>query len=235
MALTKKDVEDYISIELGGGDITVDLNDTDYAHIITAALRALSTYKPLERLGLVHVSSGVQKYVLDAGTYGRNVIQVMRTLPTSPLYSYWPLPDPYVISMPLYHVGDYALSLTKWKEAEYLYGGDFNWTFDKETGILLIKPPPVEGCNYAYRYLDNYRLEDVGAREQWLLDFALASAKRIVGSKWRKFRNFPGNENQVELYTEIYDEGTEDRTALLESLERAGSGAVPPIPAYRRG
>ena len=235
MALTKEDVISHISVELGGSEITVDLAATDYEHIINSGLRALSTYKPIERLGIVHVSSGVQKYVLDAGTYGHSVIQVMRTMPSSIMYGFWPLPDPYVVSVPLHRVGDFALALTKWKESEYLYGGDANFTFDKLTGVLLIKPPPIEGCNYVYRYLDSYELAEVGAREQWLLDFVLASAKRIVGSKWRKFRGFPGNENQVELYIEIYDEGTEERTALLESLERAGSAAVPPIPAYRRG
>lgn len=235
MALTKNDIKNHIHIELGGSDIGVDLTDEDYEHIIADGLRNLGTFKPVERLGIVHVSSGVQKYVLDKDTYGKGVIQVMRTLPISPLYSYWPLPDPYVISIPLYRVGDYALSLAKWKEAEYIYGGDADFTFDNNTGTLMIKPPPSEGCNYVYRYLDNYRLEDLGSREQWFLDFVLASAKRIVGSKWRKFRSYPGNENQVELYTEIYEEGTEDRKELLESLQRAGSASVPPIVTYRRG
>jgi len=235
MTITREAIVKYIETKLGGSDIEVDLKPEDYDNVIEEALDTLSAHKPRESYGIVQTSSGVQRYELDKGTYGRGVIQVQQPLPRNPLYNGIPFPDAYVVSAPIREIGDYALMLTKQKEAEYLFGGDFNFDWDQENGILMIKPPPLEGCNYVYRYLDVYTLSQVGSREHWLKKLCLALAKQILGNKWRKFRAFPGNENQVEMYTEIHDEGKEEEEALVEEITRAGQSMVPAMPSYRRG
>jgi len=233
--ITTGEIRQHIEIELGGSQIKIDLVDEDYAHIIKDVLRQLGTYRPVTRYAVLHVTSGIQKYELDEGTYGRGISKIQRPYPTTPLYQAWPWPDPWVVSIPINFLGDYTLALVKQKEAEWLYGADFNWDFDASTGVLLLRPPPLQGGNYVYHYLDNPELGEIKGRQQWFLDMAVAQAKMIQGSKWRKFRNFPGNENQVELYTEIYDEGKEERTELLDQLKAAGNAMVPPILSYRQG
>ena len=235
MSLTKDDIKKHIEIELGGSDVTIDLTQADHDHIVTDALRVLGTNKPVEKVGVLHVSSGVQKYQLDDNTWGRSVIRVMRPIPSSPIYNAWPFPDPYILSVPVHFLGDYVLGYTHQKEAEYLFGSDFGFDFDRTTGILLLKPAPIAGGNYTYIYLDNPNLADVKGREQWLLDYCVATAKMIQANKWRKFKGFPGNENQVELAVEQYDEGKEEKDRLIEQVQRAGAAMVPPMPAYKQG
>jgi hypothetical protein len=233
--LTKAYIENHVNIELGGSQIKIDLVKEDYEHIINDVLTQLSTYRPITRYAVLHVTSGVQKYQLDEGTWGRGIAKIQRPYPTTPLYQAWPWPDPWVVSIPIHFLGDYTLLLVKQKEAEWLFGADFNWDFDATTGILLLRPPPLQGGNYVYQYLDDLELSEVRGRRQWVLDMAVASAKRLQGSKWRKFQNFPGNENQVELYTAMYEEGTDERTLLIESITSAGNAMVPPILSNRQG
>jgi hypothetical protein len=233
--LTKDQVKTYLDAELGGASVEVDLEESDYDHIMAASLRALGTYMPTLCRGIIHISAGVQKYTLDPGTYGRGIIKLQRPYPNTLLYTMWPLPMPYVLSVPIRYLGDYALTMATQKESEHLFGADFSWDFDKTNGILLIKPAPLAAGNYVYMYYDDPLLEDIKGRQQWFLDYALAEAKRVVGSKYRKFGAFPGTENAVELFRELYQEGTEERTALLEEIKAAGVSRTVPIGTYRQG
>jgi len=233
--ITKQDIKRHIELELGGSHIKIDLTDDDYEHIINDVLRQLGTYRPTTRYAVLHVTSGIQKYQLDEGTWGRGIEKIQRPYPTTPLYQAWPWPDPWVVSIPIHFLGDYTLLYVKQKEAEWLFGADFNWDFDANTGILLLRPKPLHGGNYVYQYLDNPELKEVKGRQQWFLDMAVAQAKMIQANKWRKFKSFPGNENQVELAVEMYDEGKEERIELIDQIKAAGNAMVPPILSGRQG
>lgn len=217
---------------MGGGHVKVDLTEDDYDVIVDEALSALGTYFPRERLGVVHFVNGQSKYQLDDGTYGRGIIDIKRPFQTWPFYTLWPLPEPYVVSIPLMHLGDYALSYTSWKSAAHLTGANLRWSFDKDTGILMISPAEMSSGNYAYVYLDDPTLDEVRGRSKWVKEYALAMAKAVAGAKYKKIKGFPGTEYNVQLAEEWADEGTERMRELEEEIKQAGLNRVPPRPAY---
>jgi hypothetical protein len=232
--LTKEFITTQLSVRLGGQTIRVELNDVEIDAIIEDALVALGTWLPVKHFGVLNVSTGVQKYELDEGTYGKGIIRLTRALPTHPFYNAWPFPDPYIVSIPLHSLGDYALTYTHFKESEQMFGGSFRWDFDANTGIMMIRSTPIESGNYIYVYTDYPDLINVRGRRKWFLDYCEATAKKIIGAKYQKFTSFPGTEHQVEL-ADLYTQGVEKIEELEESIQSASTGMTPPMLTHRQG
>lgn len=231
--LTAEYVATKLQVRLGGQTIQVELNEVEIDSIIEDTLIALGTWMPVRKYGLLNVTSGVQKYELDAGTYGNGILFLTRALPTHPLYNAWPFPDPYVVSIPIHSVGDYTLSYVHFKETEHLFGGGLHWSFDRDTGIMMIRSMPVASGIYVYTYISYPELSQVKGRRKWFMDYCEALAKKIIGSKYRKFQSFPGTENQVELAA-LYEEGEEKITELEESITAASIAMTPPMLTHRQ-
>ena len=244
MALKAKDVDDHVFISLGAESIGVELTERDLEICRNDSLRRYSRANPLKRRMAVAVPpTKLNKYPAQPGTYSVMDVQIQGTMQTLdlPLDSHG-----FNIFNPLMTINsgyggtgapkpeDYEL-LLQWRqmtgrvyslEPDYWFDddpqpdgltadiGDFApkamWIFNPSG--LTVKASWIE---VSQRPIDKVSPRD----EDWVLSWALAHGKEILGRKRGKVETIPMAGQPVKLDgATLLAEAKEEKEALLEDL-----------------
>lgn len=250
-----RDVDEYVLGSLGAESVGVELTDPDLKLCRDDAVRRYSRANPLQRRAAYVVPpQNINKYVVFPGTYSVMDVQIQNALQTieSPIDSQGiNLFNPLMTINTGYgglgvpKAEDYEL-LLEWRqmtgreysiEPDYYFDedqqpdgstddeGDYApkamWIFNPSG--LTVKASWVE---VSVRPMDKVSPND----EDWVLSWALAHAKSILGRKRGKVESIPMASQPIKLDgATLLKEAAVEKEALLEDLHNRFIGIPSPI------
>jgi hypothetical protein len=239
----RQKVIDYINAMLGGGMVDIEL---DPIHYNTAIDRSLNKYRQRssnaveESFGFLTIQVDVNDYYLPKEVM--SVRQLFRrsigsrtgggdggTLfePFNLAYS-----NTYLLaSTNMGGLATYFAFASYQKMVGKMFGTDINFSFNKTTKLLTIMQRPrasEELLVWMYNYRPDFNLLQDPQAGQWLRDYALASAKVMLGEAREKFGNVPGPQGANTLNgATLKREGTEAMAVLEDDLIKYKDGGTP--------
>jgi hypothetical protein len=255
MPLRDRDVDTYINETLGGESVTVELTDNDFANCRKDALRRYSRQNPVQRR-IAHVvpPQNINKYRLQPGAYSAIFVElqgVLQTIETPVDSNTINLFNPLMTINTGYgglgvpKAEDYEL-LLQWRQMtgrEFSVEPDY-WIHEdlqpdgstEDEGDLApmtmwIFNPSGMSVKASWVELSQRTLDRVSPRdEDWILDWAVAHAKQILGRKRGKVESIPMASQAIKLDgATLLAEAREEKDRLLEDLHYRFIGEVPAI------
>jgi len=228
-------IKTYVKTLLGGGDnpikVGVELSDAELELIINETIRWFNTYKGFKRLVAINISRSVNEYKLPD-----DVFRVVEVIPpgidfdVSKLLtrSLFPIVGvPYDIFGSIRQSGIYSTftqALQYNEMAKRVLSNEFEWEYRQEDNTLIVYPY----YEYAGRCYVIYNSRDIKfdrlspMDEKFILDYALAMGKIIVGRKRSKFSDYPMVEGSQKLDGDVLiSEAKEEMEALTKKLQES--------------
>jgi len=236
MSVSNVELIDHIRRELGDPIVEVELDNTQIQRSIDQALRRWARRFPTERITTIEVTSGVMQYDIASliGSTIRGIIDVVEEPYDSDViadqeYQYY-YRNP-IYGVPIIEGGDIALTKSYVNDLNIVTSNTFEWDFNEASNLLHISPSPSRAYTLMIRYTDNPTVEEATRQYDWVIEYALADAKEILGRIRRKHANsVQGKEFNFQLDGgELVSEGKEDKRDLMELLERMGGDQTPPL------
>lgn len=239
----RQQVIDYIKTMLGGNLIDVELNPTDYNIAIDRALRKFrqrSSNSVEQSFAFLTLQTDQNTYVLAPEV--ENVRRIYRRSigsrtgggdggslfePFNLAYS-----NTYLLtSTNMGGLATYYAFASYQKLVGKMFGSEINFIFNKTTKQLTIEQRP-RTSEEVLLAIDNHRpdfnlMSDTFAG-QWLRDYALASAKIILGEAREKFQTIAGPQGGTGLNgTALKSEGKAEIETLEQDLINYKDGGTP--------
>lgn len=212
--LERQKVIEYIQLMLGSGMVDVELDPSHYNTAIDRALakfRQRSSNSVEESFGFLTIQVDINEYILPKEVM--NVRQLFRrsigsrsgggeggTLfePFNLAYS-----NTYLLaSSNMGGLATYYAFASYQKQVGKMFGSDINFTFNKTTKVLTIMQRPraeEELCLWLYNYRPDFNLLQDPQAGQWLKDYALATAKIMLGEAREKFASIASPQGSTQL------------------------------------
>ena len=112
-----------------------------------------------------------------------------------------------------------------------MFGGEINFTYNKTSKMLNIMQRPRAGEEvlvWMYNYRPDFNLLDDMYAGQWIKDYALASAKVILGEAREKFGTIASPQGGTQLNgTTLKTEGKAEMEILEQDLINYKEGGTP--------
>jgi hypothetical protein len=244
MSMKDKDIDDYVFVTLGAENVGVELTTTDLAVCRADSLRRYSRVNPLQRrIAYAVPAQNINKYPSTPGAYSVMDVQIQNALQTieSPIDSNGINLFNPLLTMNTGYGGlgvpkaeDYEL-LLEWRQMtgrEYSVEPDYWWDDDPQPDSsrgdvgtyaakamwifnpsgLTVKASWVE---VSVRPLDKVSPRD----EDWILSWALAHAKEVLGRKRSKVKTIPMASQAIELDgVALIAEAKKEKEELIEDL-----------------
>jgi len=234
---------EYVKTMLGSGMIDVEL---DPIHYNTAIDRALSKFRQRssnaveESFGFLTLQTDSNDYVLP-----KEVVEVRQLFrrsigsrtgggdggslfePFNLAYS-----NTYLLaSTNMGGLATYYAFASYQKQVGKMFGGEINFTYNKTSKVLNIMQRPRAGEEvlvWMYNYRPDFNLLDDMYAGQWIKDYALASAKVILGEAREKFGTIASPQGGTQLNgTTLKTEGKAEMEILEQDLINYKEGGTP--------
>lgn len=235
MAWTSLEASEYIKSMLGYPKRKIELDHTNIESALKGAIEYYARFRPTLRWDFVQVQAGVSKYDLKALNkgYGRGLLRGFQEPITSPQavfneFEYYRLRQPPYVDM-----AELVVDKMYYKEVGLLTGTEFDWEWMQNETTLLLTPIPTRSFKFAYEYAaipaDVSEVVDWG--QTWIVNYALALTKQMLGRVRGKFKGAQGNEGlPLEMDgPELLQEGKQEQKDLEEELYKSRGDWVPPI------
>lgn len=246
MGTTKAKMKETILGELGLSGRAVELRDPDIDRAVTAALRKIAHAHPQLDYTSIPISVSVQKYLLNVP----NIVGVrdVAFYNNGGRFTAYPYPDAAI---------DHRLIMSQMKVQEKEYGDWPAWDFnieadgpsgsETEKGYLYIYFNSDSFLDRAGRIPNYVSVEYLWALEysddklkglprvrpdwqDWVDNYSIAIARRILGGIRNKFKGIPGPDGQPMGIDgdALIEQGTREKKELEEDLQQR-SRQLPPI------
>lgn len=224
----------HIKSMLGFPKRAIELDKSNYEAAVHRALTKLSSTKPLFKIQSFNILAGSQAYDLSEGgldlPYGRGVTDVQRAPLETPytefnVFQWWRMRTP-----PHIEAGDIVMDTIYQNEVANVTGTRFDWMWYPDTKIILLTPTPVDSRLGAYEYnAIPSDITEVGPADKgWVVDYALALTKEMLGRVRGKFKGIPGTEISVDTdASELLSEAQQEKEALEEKLGKNQAWVTP--------
>jgi len=251
--LTTKYVANYIVGTLGGSDVAVELNPSDIELCAEEALRRYSRLNPLKnREARQAPPGGITSYPLHHFTRSVSDVEIQNALMTFEsmssqefnLFNSWHLINAGY-SSGLSKADEYELTL-QWRQMtarvysldpDYYVDDDPQYDENSDDATKMV-PRQIHFYNPTGLQMKVSWVETSdrplnlipAADEDWVLSYALAHAKEILGRKRGKFRTLPVAGQPLELDgPALIEEAKMEKAELLEDLRQRFIGLNYPI------
>lgn len=234
MGWTTQELSEHLKMMLGAPHRQVELTKENLDSAIKRSIRQLTSVKPIVKNGNFTINNGVQAYDFTAlnKPFGKGILNVYDQPITQPSavfteFEYYRIRQPPYVDM-----GELILDQMYYKEIGYLTGTHFEWEWDPDRTMLLVSPIPTRTrvAGYAYN-ADADTIEQVRPADQgWVVAYALAIAKEMLGRVRLKFKGVPGSELPVDTDgSELVSEGVDAQKELVETLWKKRGDWTPPM------
>lgn len=235
MSWTAPEAIKYIKTRLGFPKRAVELDKVQFEVALDRALSQLTAYIPVFKFDTFMINAGVQGYHLPTlnKPFGKGLTRLFDSPITSPQsvfneFEYYRLRQPPYVDM-----AELLIDRMYYKEIGLLTGTEFDWEWDPDSKKILLTPGPTRTRQAAYEYnADITKLDELKAVHQnWVLDYALAIAKEMLGRVRGKFQGVPGHDLPLNMdHDSLLSEAREDMRRLEEELQaKARASWTPPI------
>lgn len=225
MTTTTEQFRNDVEVALGGSLIDVELTEDDYNFALDKAKRIWQQRgnNNLQRRFVgFNVTPDTYEYVLPEAENIQDVVRIIRTQniysSADPFYSswvqtFWGNFNEMGGKMAEY---DQARQLLKQYEKYALYDTQFTWERRSNTLTLLNNPKLEEAWAVeVYANLTDEEYEDVF----WVREYAIAEAKILLGSAYRKFQALSTPSGETSLAgDQMVQEGKDAQIILLEDI-----------------
>jgi hypothetical protein len=232
-ALSLETIRNYVRLSLGHPVVDVELTDEQIDAMANQALGIYGTHKPIEKFATTSVIPPGQKYSLDAGSYGRGVIEVwVPDLLRSPISLDQFDVFKYHTRLPNLDPGDYYAERVWWKEVRRSVGSDEDWIIEENhdgTAEIYISPIPSESYVLGFIFVSDPTFGEVPPTDDdWVFDYSLAMCMEVLGRIRSKFTALQGAETSLDMDGEtLRSEGAEKRREMEEYLTGRGQVIAP--------
>jgi hypothetical protein len=235
MSITRTELISYIRETLGDPVVDVELETSQIERGINQALRIWNRRNPVEKFLRVQVTTGIQDYDLSGVTDLRGVLNVCPEPLDSDIFDAieFDIFRDRVWAIPALDVSDIAIEDVFLQDLRYVSSTMFEWLFNEDTKLLWLSPKPSRDYGLFVIYTKDANVEEATRQYDWVIDYALAHTKMVLGHVRRKHGNkIPGKELDIELDGgDLINEGKEEMRELKEKLENMGPDWTPPIVA----
>lgn len=228
-------IKKYVMTMLGGGDndvnVSVELNDNEFDIIIDNTERWYNTYKGFKRFILIQIVTEENEYEMPPDTFRVvDVIPPGYEFDISKLLtrSLFPVVGvPYDIFGAVQRIGMYSTftqTLQYNEMAKRILSNEFEWEYRQEENKLIIYPYRLTSGKMCVIYVTKDIRYDrlTPMDEDFILQYALAQGKIIVGRKRSKFSDFPMVEGSQKLDGEtLISEAKEEIEVLTKKLQES--------------
>jgi hypothetical protein len=253
MPLSDNYINEYVLTTLGAESVGVELTERDLEVCRKESLRHYNRQNPLKRrMGEVVPPQRITKYPLQPGSYNvtdvqfQNALQTMEALDSQTFNLF----NNVLLTQHGYggtsiRAEDYELTLMWRKMTGRVFSLDNDFHVDDDPqpdGSTADYGDYAPKCIYIYNgtgldvraswYELSVRPSDkVPVRdEEWVLEYALAHGKEILGRKRSRVKTIPMAGQQLQLDGEaLLAEAREDKLRLVEDLRHRYLGEVAPI------
>lgn len=234
---------EYVKTMLGSGMIDVELDPIHYNVAIDKSLskyRQRSSNAVEESFGFLTLHTDTNDYVLP-----KEVVEVRQLFrrsigsrtgggdggslfePFNLAYS-----NTYLLaSTNMGGLATYYAFASYQKQVGKMFGGEINFTYNKTSKVLNIMQRPRAGEEvlvWMYNYRPDFNLLDDMYAGQWIKDYALASAKVILGEAREKFGTIASPQGGTQLNgTTLKTEGKAEMEILEQDLINYKEGGTP--------
>ncbi len=228
-------IKTYIRTYLGGGDndinVSVELSDAELDFIMNETIRWYNSYKGFKRMILIQVVTEENEYEMPPDTF--RVIEVIppgyefdiTKLLTRSLFPV--VGVPFDIFGAVQRIGMYSTftqTLQYNEMAKRILSNEFEWSSRVEDNKLVIYPSRLTSGRMAVIYVTKeIRFDRLTPKdEMYILQYALAQGKIIVGRKRSKFSEYPVVEGSQKLDGEtLIAEAKEEIEELTKKLQES--------------
>ena len=236
-------IVEYIKTFLGSGMIDVELDPVHYNVAIDKALskyRQRSSNAVEESFGFLTLNTDNNEYVMP-----KEVVEIRQLFrrsigsrtgggdggslfePFNLAYS-----NTYVLaSTNMGGLATYYAFASYQKQVGKMFGSEINFTYNKTSKVLNIMQRPRAGEEvlvWMYNYRPDFNLLDDMYAGQWIKDYALASAKVILGEAREKFGTIASPQGGTQLNgTTLKTEGKAEMEILEQDLINYKEGGTP--------
>lgn len=216
--LTKSEVRRYIESSLGEQTFKVELSEEQLDNSIKLAIQKFSKRKPMVGFKELKTNPAIKAYSIDHSIgYGIFDVQFVSLVKPSAIYQMGLLGG--VVPIKPRFISDLAEFLT-WRETfQRVASTKPMWDYDKIYQKLMIySPVSYEVCYFWYA---PHRLSTIPMQHHdWILDYSLANAKKILGHVRSKYSGvLPGPARDLNLNGEsLLSEAKEEMDALETKL-----------------
>jgi hypothetical protein len=234
---------DYVKTFLGSGMIDVELDPVHYNVAIDKALskyRQRSSNAVEESFGFLTLNTDNNEYVMP-----KEVVEIRQLFrrsigsrtgggdggslfePFNLAYS-----NTYLLaSTNMGGLATYYAFASYQKQVGKMFGSEINFTYNKTSKVLNIMQRPRAGEEvlvWMYNYRPDFNLLDDMYAGQWIKDYALASAKVILGEAREKFGTIASPQGGTQLNgTTLKTEGKAEMEILEQDLINYKEGGTP--------
>ena len=236
-------IVEYIKTFLGSGMIDVELDPVHYNVAIDKALskyRQRSSNAVEESFGFLTLNTDNNEYVMP-----KEVVEIRQLFrrsigsrtgggdggslfePFNLAYS-----NTYLLaSTNMGGLATYYAFASYQKQVGKMFGSEINFTYNKTSKVLNIMQRPRAGEEvlvWMYNYRPDFNLLDDMYAGQWIKDYALASAKVILGEAREKFGTIASPQGGTQLNgTTLKTEGKAEMEILEQDLINYKEGGTP--------
>ncbi|MCI4410586.1 MAG: hypothetical protein JHC38_02810 [Thiotrichales bacterium] len=227
-----------ILIRLGGNLVDIELSTEDVAIAFKSAIRtfkqkAHNTYR--RKWMAIDVSKGIDTYTIpDNITDGVKVIRpgaLSGFAGTQDVFTQNAIIDmlPTAVNQSCTGIAmlEYTLLASRMKEMSLYTATDVDFQIDKFRHEITFFNTPQQNETWfveVYEDLTDDEYSDI----DWIVRWTLAESKIILGNAYRKFGgSIPGPSGVISLPgSELIQEGTQDKTDLLQEIEEMTDGNI---------
>lgn len=228
-------IKKYVFTMLGGGDndinVNVELNDNELDIVIDNTERWYNTYKGFKRLILIQLVTEFNEYEMPKDTF-----RVLEVIPPGYEFdisklltrSLFPVVGvPYDIFGAVQRIGMYSTftqTLQYNEMAKRILSNEFEWEYRPEDNKLIVYPYRLNSGRIAVIYVTKEIKYDrlTPMDEDFILQYALAQSKIIVGRKRSKFSDYPMVDGSQKLDGEtLIQEAKEEIELLTKKLQES--------------
>lgn len=236
-------IVEYVKTFLGSGMIDVELDPVHYNVAIDKALskyRQRSSNAVEESFGFLTLNTDNNEYVMP-----KEVVEIRQLFrrsigsrtgggdggslfePFNLAYS-----NTYLLaSTNMGGLATYYAFASYQKQVGKMFGSEINFTYNKTSKVLNIMQRPRAGEEvlvWMYNYRPDFNLLDDMYAGQWIKDYALASAKVILGEAREKFGTIASPQGGTQLNgTTLKTEGKAEMEILEQDLINYKEGGTP--------
>ena len=212
--------------------MVVELNEDHYGEIIRNTLRVYNRWNPIQVITAIPASRDTKRYQLSSGD-GEDfagITGVYRVDPNVVSILNNDYENPFTLTrnrVYLSQVGgygaDFALYTQMSEILEKVYSSTFTWDHRVENGEHYVYADnlPNESNSLAVTWFKNRTVADIEPNdEDWVIDYAIAKAKEILGSIRGKFSQVPAGNTSIDLGgRELRQDGLDRIKELVEELQ----------------
>ena len=241
--ISRQLIAEYIKTFLGSGMVDVELDPVHYNVAIDKALskyRQRSSNAVEESFGFLTLNTDNNEYVMP-----KEVVEIRQLFrrsigsrtgggdggslfePFNLAYS-----NTYLLaSTNMGGLATYYAFASYQKQVGKMFGSEINFTYNKTSKVLNIMQRPRAGEEvlvWMYNYRPDFNLLDDMYAGQWIKDYALASAKVILGEAREKFGTIASPQGGTQLNgTTLKTEGKAEMEILEQDLINYKEGGTP--------